>query len=232
MARQATVMDARGEQCTARSRSCGGLQVGLTTYAATGEHATRRSPFVEHSNQRQIGAHRATNAGKIHCKHVRRPQVGPVEKFNGAEELLTPEIEGKHEISPVANEQFDQMDIAQRFAAHHNGYIADLPEALAIGKGSDACIDPKRCCRLSLRNCTETREVVAPLQDCIEISDIQGFETTDIEQRARDTHRIASFAQGRVEWLVSGTVAASGMNGPALQQVYNGNQSHGSVGMR
>ncbi len=187
---------------------------------------------MEHSDQRQIGAHRTTDAGKVHCKHIRRPQIGPIEKLNRTEKFIAPEVEGKHEIDPISNQPIDQANVAQGFAAHNNGHRAHLKKSFAIGNGLHTGVDPKRCCWLYLRNCTDARKVVATLPDCIQIGDIESVETTDFEQCACHAHGIAAFAQGRAKRLVSGAIAAPGMNDPVLQQVYDSYQSHGSGRMQ
>jgi len=225
-------MNARGKQRAARSRLPGSLQVSLITYAARGEDAIRRSPFVEHSDQRQIGTHRTAYPGKVHGQHIRRPDFRPFEKFSRAEEVSPPKVERKHEIAPTPTQHIYQTGVIQGFTTHDDGYIADFKEAFAIRKGLHTGIDPQWCRALNLRNCAKAVEVVSPLLDRIQVGNIEGIEAPCVEHRTRNAHRITSFAKARNERCIAGAIAAPGMNRLTLQQVNNGNQSHGAGRMQ
>src|SRR5581483_8499303 len=197
-------------------------EVGCSANAAAREHRTSPSRHVEDGAELfEVGPIAGADAGEVDGDETVRPQLGIAEQRLRPAPPLGTAVE--REDDAVAEGGVDLAPVVDRFealAADDKRRAERQPEG-AIGDIGEAGVDPERDVGQRIGQPAQELEMIADAFDGIEVGDIEGWRTGDIEKPAGDGRGIVGRAERAHDRGVVGAPSSDGVDGEAALEVEN-----------
>jgi len=220
-ATEPAVVQRRGQQDTRRAGPGQRGQIAGMAHTARGIETAGRIQLPQLYEACQIGPRLHPHTRQGHDDHLRRPAFRVLQKRVGTEKIVSPEIQRQDALrGPCPAFRKGR----QALAAQHRPSPACCLRGLSRRRTGKSPVHPELELRMRSLQCLHDLSMMAPLQDGVQIGNIDSPEGIQRKQPMQHRRGAAGIAQRRLQRPIVVALAGPGTHHLPVHQIENRNK--------